>query len=196
MLIEGPLNPHDILNIRGIDELTHYIVQEVQAVYRLQGVIINDKHIELILRQMLRMVDVIEPGDSQLIAGERVSLNNVVGINKDLVEAGKKPIQYKRILLSITRAALITESFISSASFQETTRVLTEAAVIGKRDHLTGLKENVVVGNIIPSGTGLMHVTAVRENVVDVEMADKVDISQIENLLREELNSIETGEVI
>ncbi|MDC3221484.1 DNA-directed RNA polymerase subunit beta' [Gammaproteobacteria bacterium] len=196
VLIEGPLNPHDILNIRGIDELSHYIVQEVQAVYRLQGVVINDKHIELILRQMLRMVDVIEPGDSQLIAGERVSLNNVVVINKDLVEAGKKPIQYKRILLSITRAALITESFISSASFQETTRVLTEAAVIGKRDYLTGLKENVVVGNIIPSGTGLMHRQQLEKNVVDVEVADKVNLSQIENLLREELNSIETGEVI
>ncbi|HID00861.1 MAG TPA: DNA-directed RNA polymerase subunit beta', partial [Piscirickettsiaceae bacterium] len=130
---------------------------EVQDVYRLQGVKINDKHIETVVRQMLRKVEILEPGDSKLIKGDVVEYSRVLDINAQLEADGKAPVKYQRVLLGITKAALATESFISAASFQETTRVLTEAAVSGKRDELIGLKENVIVGRLIPAGTGFAY---------------------------------------
>ena len=156
-ICDGPSNPHDILRLKGISELAKYIVNEIQDVYRLQGVKINDKHIEVIIRQMLRKVEITEMGDSKFIRGEQVEYHQVVAENVRLRQEGLQPAQYERQLLGITKASLATESFISAASFQETTRVLTEAAVTGKADPLRGLKENVVVGRLIPAGTGLAH---------------------------------------
>ena len=154
---EGPLSPHDILRLKGVEELAKYIVNEIQDVYRLQGVKINDKHIEVISRQMLRKVNIMTSGDSSFIKGEQVEYVRVAEENERLVAEGKVPASFDRELLGITKASLATESFISAASFQETTRVLTEAAVTGKRDYLRGLKENVVVGRLIPAGTGLAY---------------------------------------
>ncbi|CAA0080014.1 DNA-directed RNA polymerase subunit beta' [BD1-7 clade bacterium] len=154
---DGPSNPHDILRLKGVVALTNYIVSEVQDVYRLQGVKINDKHIEIIIRQMLRKTEITEMGDSSFIKGEQVELARISEQNQVLKADSKIPAQYERVLLGITKASLATESFISAASFQETTRVLTEAAVHGKRDYLRGLKENVVVGRLIPAGTGLSY---------------------------------------
>jgi len=154
---EGPPNPHDILRLKGIEELAKYIVNEIQEVYRLQGVKINDKHIEVIVRQMLRKVNITSSGDSSLIKGEQVEFTTFLEENERLLAEGLVPAAAERELLGITKASLATESFISAASFQETTRVLTEAAVTGKRDYLRGLKENVVVGRLIPAGTGLAY---------------------------------------
>jgi len=154
---DGPENPHDILRLKGVSELAKYIVKEIQDVYRLQGVTINDKHIEVIVCQMLRKIEVKEPGESELIKGEQLEYNQILEINDRLKSESKQQVEYERTLLGITKAALATESFISAASFQETTRVLTEAAVTGKRDYLRGLKENVIVGRLIPAGTGLRY---------------------------------------
>ncbi len=154
---EGPLSPHDILRLKGIEELAKYIVNEIQEVYRLQGVKINDKHVEVIVRQMLRKVIITHSGDSTLIKGEQVEYVTLLEENERLLAEGLVPASGERELLGITKASLATESFISAASFQETTRVLTEAAVTGKRDYLRGLKENVVVGRLIPAGTGLAY---------------------------------------
>ena len=154
---EGPLSPHDILRLKGIEELAKYIVNEIQEVYRLQGVKINDKHVEVIVRQMLRKVIITHSGDSTLIKGEQVEYVTLLEENERLLADGLVPASGERELLGITKASLATESFISAASFQETTRVLTEAAVTGKRDYLRGLKENVVVGRLIPAGTGLAY---------------------------------------
>ena len=153
-LLDGQPLPHDILRILGIEELTEYFVNQVQDVYRLQGVIINDKHIETILRQMLKKVEVKETGDSKLLPGEVVDRIKFETMNEELVADGKKPAVGERVLMGITKASLQTESFISAASFQETTRVLTDAAIKGKVDKLTGLKENVIVGRLVPAGTG------------------------------------------
>jgi len=157
VISDGPSNPHDILRLLGVSELAKYITVEIQDVYRLQGVSINDKHIEVIVRQMLRKVEITESGDSTFIPGDQVELARVLEENSRLETTEKFPAKYQRLLLGITKASLATESFISAASFQETTRVLTEAAVTGKRDYLRGLKENVVVGRLIPAGTGLAH---------------------------------------
>jgi DNA-directed RNA polymerase subunit beta' len=157
VISDGPPTPHDILRLKGISELAKYIVNEIQEVYRLQGVKINDKHIEVITRQMLRKVEVTDMGDSALIRGEQVEYRHVIEENERLRQEGLQPAKYERQLLGITKASLATESFISAASFQETTRVLTEAAVTGKSDPLRGLKENVVVGRLIPAGTGLAY---------------------------------------
>ncbi|HBX25949.1 MAG TPA: DNA-directed RNA polymerase subunit beta', partial [Gammaproteobacteria bacterium] len=157
VISDGPLTPHDILRLKGVSELARYIVNEIQEVYRLQGVKINDKHIEVITRQMLRKVEVTEVGDSARIRGEQVEYRDLTDENEKLREEGLQPAKYERQLLGITKASLATESFISAASFQETTRVLTEAAVTGKADSLRGLKENVVVGRLIPAGTGLAY---------------------------------------
>ena len=157
VISEGPESPHDILRLKGVAELAKYIIYEIQEVYRLQGVTINDKHIETIVRQMLRKVEIVDPGDSDYIRGEQAEYVNVLLENERLSGHGLKGVEYERVLLGITKASLATESFISAASFQETTRVLTEAAVTGKRDHLRGLKENVVVGRLIPAGTGLNY---------------------------------------
>ena len=156
-IVEGPADPHDILRLLGIEELARYIVDEVQDVYRLQGVKINDKHIEVIVRQMLRRVQITDPGDTRFIPGEQVERSEMLDENDRVIAEGKTPARYENVLLGITKASLSTDSFISAASFQETTRVLTEAAIMGKRDELRGLKENVIVGRLIPSGTGLAY---------------------------------------
>ena len=154
-LTEGPVNPHDILKIKGIQAVQEYLVNEIQEVYRLQGVRIDDKHIEVIVRQMLQKVRIEDPGDTNFLEGEQVD-KNLLKIEQGRVEAeGGQPATYQPLLLGITKASLSTQSFISSASFQETTRVLTEASVLGMTDHLRGLKENVIIGHLIPAGTGL-----------------------------------------
>ncbi|MDR1662031.1 MAG: DNA-directed RNA polymerase subunit beta', partial [Azoarcus sp.] len=157
IIVDGPSDPHDILRLQGITELARYIIDEVQDVYRLQGVKINDKHIEVIVRQMLRRVVITDPGDSKFIREEQVERSEVLDENDRLEAEGKLPASYENVLLGITKASLSTDSFISAASFQETTRVLTEAAIMGKRDELRGLKENVIVGRLIPAGTGLAY---------------------------------------
>jgi len=155
VLADGELNPHDILRLKGVEPLAEYLVKEIQDVYRLQGVKINDKHIEVIVRQMLRKVDIHTSGDSSFLKGEILEYRRIVEENEKLIAAGKAPCTFERVLLGITKGSLVTESFISAASFQETTRVLTEAAVRGSKDDLRGLKENVIVGRLIPAGTGL-----------------------------------------
>ncbi len=156
-IVDGPVDPHDILRLQGIEALTRYVVQEVQEVYRLQGVRISDKHIEVIVRQMLRRVNIVADGDTGFIIGEQVERAEVMAANERMLKEGKQPARFDNVLLGITKASLSTDSFISAASFQETTRVLTEAAVMGKRDDLRGLKENVIVGRLIPAGTGLAY---------------------------------------
>ena len=153
-LIDGNPAPHDILSILGLEALANYLVDEVQNVYRLQGVTINDKHIEVITRQMLQKVEVLESGDSTYLEGEQLDKGEIEEINDKLSKEKKELVKFKPLLLGITKASLHTRSFISAASFQETTRVLTEAAVARKSDHLIGLKENVIVGRLIPAGTG------------------------------------------
>ncbi|MGC4367856.1 DNA-directed RNA polymerase subunit beta' [Hydrogenophaga sp. R2] len=170
-IVDGPADPQDILRLLGMEELARYIVDEVQDVYRLQGVKINDKHIEVIVRQMLRRVVVDNVGDSSYIAGEQVERSEILNTNDALRADGKIPATYSNVLLGITKASLSTDSFISAASFQETTRVLTEAAIMGKRDELRGLKENVIVGRLIPAGTGMAYHEArkVKEKMDDEE---------------------------
>jgi DNA-directed RNA polymerase subunit beta' len=163
MIVDGPADPQDILRLLGIEALARYIVDEVQDVYRLQGVKINDKHIEVIVRQMLRRVQIVEAGDANYIVGEQVERSELLDENDRVNAAGKIPATYENVLLGITKASLSTDSFISAASFQETTRVLTEAAIMGKRDGLRGLKENVIVGRLIPGGTGLAFHRAKKE---------------------------------
>ncbi len=156
-IVDGPADPHDILRLQGVEALARYITDEVQDVYRLQGVRINDKHIEVIVRQMLRRVQIEEAGDTRFIQGEQVERADVLVENEKVEAEGKRPAVYSHMLLGITKASLSTDSFISAASFQETTRVLTEAAIMGKKDDLRGLKENVIVGRLIPAGTGLAY---------------------------------------
>ena len=170
-VVDGPADPQDILRLLGIEALSRYIVDEVQDVYRLQGVKINDKHIEVIVRQMLRRVIVDAVGDSTYIAGEQIERSEILNTNDALRAEGKIPATYSNVLLGITKASLSTDSFISAASFQETTRVLTEAAIMGKRDELRGLKENVIVGRLIPAGTGMAYHEArkVKEKMDDEE---------------------------
>ncbi len=163
VVVDGSPNPHDILRLLGVETLTKYIVDEVQDVYRLQGVKINDKHIETVVRQMLRKVNIIASGDTTFIRGDQAEYSKVLDMNKKMREEGKVEATYQRILLGITKSSLATESFISAASFQETTRVLTEAAVSGKKDKLVGLKENVIVGRLIPAGTGFAYHQARKE---------------------------------
>ena len=157
LIVDGPADPHDILRLQGVSALAQYIIDEVQDVYRLQGVKINDKHIEVIVRQMLRRVVITDSGNTRFIREEQVERSEVLDENDRIEAEGKLPAQYENVLLGITKASLSTDSFISAASFQETTRVLTEAAIMGKRDELRGLKENVIVGRLIPAGTGLAY---------------------------------------
>ena len=185
---EGPPAPHDILRLKGVEALAQYIVNEVQEVYRLQGVKINDKHIEVIVRQMLRKIEVTHTGDSALIKGEQLMYTQILEANDKLREEEKQEVRFERMLLGITKASLATESFISAASFQETTRVLTEAAVTGKRDFLRGLKENVVVGRLIPAGTGLAYHAARKKAYADKLNSDSVSASDVEAALSEALN--------
>ena len=177
MIVDGTPAPTDILNILGIEALAEYMVREVQKVYRLQGVLIDDKHIECITRQMLQKVEVIESGDSEYLVGDVLDRTTVLEKNIELKEAGKNEVKFKMMILGITKASLQTNSFISAASFQETTRVLTEAAINGKVDKLTGLKENVIVGKLIPAGTGNV-IRALRK---EAKIRDNSLLKQIEN---------------
>jgi DNA-directed RNA polymerase subunit beta' len=154
VIADGEPNPHDILRLQGVAALANYLTREIQDVYRLQGVKINDKHIEVIVRQMLRKVEIKESGDSTLLRGEQLERARILELNDRIEGQKKKPAVYEPMLLGITKASLQTDSFISAASFQETTRVLTDAAVRGIKDDLRGLKENVIVGRLIPAGTG------------------------------------------
>lgn len=182
-IVDGPADPQDILRLLGIEELARYIVDEVQDVYRLQGVKINDKHIEVIVRQMLRRVVVDNVGDTNYISGEQVERSEMLNTNEALQKDGKIPATYTNLLLGITKASLSTDSFISAASFQETTRVLTEAAIMGKRDELRGLKENVIVGRLIPAGSGMAYHRARKEK----DLMDEAERRQIAETEAEEL---------
>jgi DNA-directed RNA polymerase subunit beta' len=192
---EGPPAPHDILRLKGVEALAQYIVNEVQDVYRLQGVRINDKHIEVIVRQMLRKVEITDPGDSNLIKGEQLTYTQILEINDELEKEDKQLARFDRMLLGITKASLATESFISAASFQETTRVLTEAAVTGKRDFLRGLKENVVVGRLIPAGTGLAYHENRKKMAAEESDGEGISASDVEAALSEALaETVEASE--
>jgi DNA-directed RNA polymerase subunit beta' len=189
VISDGPQNPHDILRLKGEEQLATYIVNEVQDVYRLQGVKINDKHIEVIIRQMLRKVEILDGGDSSLIKGEQSEYARVMEENAALLAQGKFPARFERLLMGITKASLSTDSFISAASFQETTRVLTEAAVTGKEDELRGLKENVVVGRLIPAGTGLAyHLERRRQEAAEAEAELTTDFSEVDQAFSQALN--------
>ena len=193
VISDGPPTPHDILRLKGVSELAKYIVNEIQDVYRLQGVKINDKHIETITRQMLRKVEITDMGDSQFIRGEQVDYRRLLEENEKLREKDRQPAKFERQLLGITKASLATDSFISAASFQETTRVLTEAAVTGKADSLRGLKENVVVGRLIPAGTGLSyHAQRRKKRAVQEDMA--MSAADVEAALTEALSAELTQE--
>ena len=193
-VVDGPADPQDILRLLGIEELSRYIVDEVQDVYRLQGVKINDKHIEVIVRQMLRRVRITDAGDTGFIIGEQVERADVLAENEKVIAEDKRPATYEYVLLGITKASLSTDSFISAASFQETTRVLTEAAILGKRDDLRGLKENVIVGRLIPAGTGLAYHESRKRQATGVELAP-VDVEEVEGATEQvsEVPESETG---
>ncbi len=192
-IAEGDLTPHDILRLRGVAELSSYLVKEIQDVYRLQGVKINDKHIEVIIRQMLRRVEITDPGDTTFLRGEQVDRSRFHEENDRVEAQGKIPACFEPVLLGITKASLSTESFISAASFQETTRVLTEAAIRGSSDKLVGLKENVIVGRLIPAGTGLAYhqdrkSRALMEESGEVEDVQPMDTSKVEEALKQALS--------
>jgi len=183
-LDEGTLDPHDILRVKGIDALHEFLIHEVQEVYRLQGVFINDKHIEVIVRQMLRKVEISDPGDSAFVAHQQVDRLAFVDENERVETEGGVPATYRQILLGITRASLNTDSFISAASFQETTKVLTDAAIKGKKDGLLGLKENVIIGHLIPAGTGLKRYREIdifRETYGDIQRSEKEQLEEAAN---------------
>jgi DNA-directed RNA polymerase subunit beta' len=199
-VVDGPADPQDILRLLGMEELARYIVDEVQDVYRLQGVKINDKHIEVIVRQMLRRVVVENSGDSNYIAGEQVERSEILNTNDALRADGKLPATFSNLLLGITKASLSTDSFISAASFQETTRVLTEAAIMGKRDELRGLKENVIVGRLIPAGTGLAyHKARAAKDAMDeaerraITEAEAVELAEAQQLTEDAANAADSN---
>jgi DNA-directed RNA polymerase subunit beta' len=178
-IVDGPADPHDILRLLGVEALARYITDEVQDVYRLQGVKINDKHIEVIVRQMLRRVQVLDAGDTRFIPGEQVERSELLDEIDKVVAEGKRGATYEHMLLGITKASLSTDSFISAASFQETTRVLTEAAIMGKRDELRGLKENVIVGRLIPAGTGLAYHNARKKQKAGADAAVLLGLPEV-----------------
>ena len=193
-IVDGPADPQDILRLLGIEELARYIVDEVQDVYRLQGVKINDKHIEVIVRQMLRRVQIVDPGDSGYIAGEQVERSELLDTNDKLRADGKLPATHADVLLGITKASLSTDSFISAASFQETTRVLTEAAIMGKRDELRGLKENVIVGRLIPAGTGMaFHQARKAKEEMDETERRAIALQEAEELAAAQLAQVDAA---
>ncbi len=181
-LTEGSVNPHDILKIKGVRAVQDYMIQEVQRVYRLQGVEINDKHIEVIVRQMLKKVKVEESGDSDVLPGVSMNVLDYNDMNEKLLAEGKEPAEGKQVMLGITKASLATDSFLSAASFQETTKVLTEAAINGKVDHLIGLKENVLIGKLIPAGTGMKRYRSVKLSS-DVDMDDELVLEEDEEII-------------
>jgi DNA-directed RNA polymerase subunit beta' len=163
ILVDGSPVPHDILNVLGVESMAHYLIKEIQDVYRLQGVTINDKHIEVIIRQMLRKMEIVDPGETTFLVGDQVSQEELTAANEEARREGRGQARAMAVLQGITKASLKTESFISAASFQETTRVLIEAAIQGKEDHLLGLKENVIAGRLIPAGTGVIIAQFKRE---------------------------------
>lgn len=193
VVVDGEPNPHDILRLLGVSALAEYLVQEIQDVYRLQGVKINDKHIEVIIRQMLRKVEVSVPGDTNLLRGEQVERARIYELNESMESKGKEPAQFDPVLLGITKASLVTESFISAASFQETTRVLTESAVRGSADHLRGLKENVIVGRLIPAGTGLTYHDERRKARQGLQLEMPEEAPVIEEAVPEQASSDEAS---
>ena len=173
-LTEGSVNPHDILKIKGVRAVQDYMLREVQRVYRLQGVEINDKHIEVIVRQMLQKIRIENNGDSDFLPGILVDTLELDDVNEKLTEEGKQPAEGTQVLLGITKASLATNSFLSAASFQETTKVLTEAAIKGKIDPLIGMKENVIIGKLIPAGTGMK---CYRDIKLDSDLNEEEEIS-------------------
>ena len=187
MIVDGPADPHDILRLLGVEALARYITDEVQEVYRLQGVKISDKHIEVIVRQMLRRVQINEVGATRFITGEQVERADLLEENERVIAEGKEPATFDYMLLGITKASLSTDSFISAASFQETTRVLTEAAIMGKRDDLRGLKENVIVGRLIPAGTGLAYHTTRRKQRLGIDVAEGRELQEADAFVPSEL---------
>ena len=209
-LTEGSVNPHDILKIKGVRAAQDYMLREVQRVYRLQGVEINDKHIEVIVRQMLKKIRVENNGDSSFLPGTLVNVLEFEEVNEQLEKEGKEPAEGKQVMLGITKASLATDSFLSAASFQETTKVLTEAAIKGKVDRLIGLKENVLIGKLIPAGTGMKQyrnvhlstdgmVPEVEEDLEDeeelLEPMENVESPDNEEALLEEIPMEETGDL-
>lgn len=207
-LTEGSVNPHDLLKIKGIRAVQDYMLREVQRVYRLQGVDISDKHIEVIVRQMLKKIRIENSGDTEYLPGTLVDVLEYEDLNEELIAEGKEPAEGKQVMLGITKAALATNSFLSAASFQETTKVLTEAAIKGKIDPLIGLKENVIIGKLIPAGTGmkryrntrlstdndLMGTISFDEDAEDAEVSfdDGADFSdEAENVAAEETDAAE-----
>ena len=195
IIADGEPTPHDILRLQGVKPLADYLVREIQDVYRLQGVKINDKHIEVIIRQMLRKVNVVTPGDSNYLRGEQIDKARGLEVSEQLVAQGKEPLVFEPILLGITKASLATESFISAASFQETTRVLTEAAVRGLRDDLRGLKENVIVGRLIPAGTGFAH-HAERRRTREQDLADQLKELEEESQVTETVEEVSAEDIM
>ena len=189
-LTEGSVNPHDILKIKGVRAVQDYMIQEVQRVYRLQGVEINDKHVEMIVRQMLKKIKIEESGDSDVLPGTSMDVLDYNDLNEALLAEGKNPAEGKQVMLGITKASLATDSFLSAASFQETTKVLTEAAINGKVDHLIGLKENVIIGKPIPAGTGMKRYRTIGLNTDSAfEKKDEITLSEDE----EEILLIDDG---
>ena len=176
-LTEGSVNPHDILKIKGVRAVQDYMIQEVQRVYRLQGVEINDKHIEMIVHQMLKKIRIEESGDINVLPGVSMDVLDFNEMNEELIAQGKQPAEGKQVMLGITKASLATDSFLSAASFQETTKVLTEAAINGKVDHLIGIKENVIIGKPIPAGTGMKRYRNVKLDTDDRLLSEDDEIS-------------------
>ena len=190
-LIEGSINPAEILAIKGPEGVYEYVISEIQKAYRSQGVDINDKHIEVIARQMLRKMRVDDGGDTDMFPGSLVDMYEFEDKNKEVVAEGKRPATGKRALLGITKASLATDSFLSAASFQETTRELTEAAIKGKEDHLIGLKENVIIGKLIPAGTGMKRYQDVK---IKVDGEDEEAIAKKEYSMKDDDSSEQEAE--
>jgi DNA-directed RNA polymerase subunit beta' len=193
IIADGEPNPHDILRLQGVARLADYLVREIQDVYRLQGVKINDKHIEVIIRQMLRKVEIVASGDTRFLRGEQVDRARVIEVNAEAVADKGTPASVSPVLLGITKASLATESFISAASFQETTRVLTEAAVRGLQDDLRGLKENVIVGRLIPAGTGHAYHEDRRRSQEDILSAELKELEASQARAEAVVSEPETG---
>ncbi len=186
-ITEGSINPHDLLKVKGLRAVQDYMLREVQRVYRLQGVEINDKHIEIIVRQMLKKIRVDEAGDSDLLPGTLVDTLEIEDLNERLEAEGRRLVEGEQVILGITKASLATDSFLSAASFQETTKVLTEAAIKGKVDHLIGLKENVIIGKLIPAGTGMKHYRDIRLSTDDLVMNEMIDFDEEDEEVLDEL---------
>jgi DNA-directed RNA polymerase subunit beta' len=191
------VNPHDILKIKGVRAVQDYMIQEVQRVYRLQGVEINDKHVEMIVRQMLKKIKIEESGDSDVLPGTSMDVLDYNDLNDALLAEGKEPADGKQVMLGITKASLATDSFLSAASFQETTKVLTEAAINGKVDHLIGLKENVIIGKPIPAGTGMKRYRTINLSTdAELEEDDEILLSEDDEILLTDDRFEEADEIL